>query len=309
MGFADGFYYGQGRIICDTSTFSVGDTIRVRSMTDSSKVWNQQVATVGTSLVFTVPPYDYYKICEVQDIGGVATEVGEVYREIGFGTSVYIGIADWDKQSMAYAQSVLNSHQELSLLNIGDEFKIKVSMSGVPTDWPVLVGAVNLYSSHEIIYISKYVEDYMDMVNVSAYSTSKFRTALDTFYSNIDSKDKQYIKVKTVNAGKGNYGNTLDTSDNYVWLPTAYEIWGSKSGVPTIEASYNSRFPIFTTASNRIRQNTSGVTSYWWTASKDATNTTAHWLAVKPSDGDSIGINNNTIPAYLLPCFRLTADS
>ena len=68
MGYADGYYYGQGRIICDTSTFSVGDTIRVRSMTDSNKVWNKQVATVGTPLVFTVPCYDYYKICTVQDI-------------------------------------------------------------------------------------------------------------------------------------------------------------------------------------------------------------------------------------------------
>lgn len=146
MGYADGYYYGQGRIICDTSTFSVGDTIRVRSMTDSSKVWNQQVATVGTALVFTVPCYDYYKICTVQTIDDTPTEIGGDYRTVDYGQTLFIDTLNLN--SLAGHQGLLNAHQHTNKLAIGDEVPITVGGS----DWIIQVADFNHYSANDIVW-------------------------------------------------------------------------------------------------------------------------------------------------------------
>lgn len=297
MGYPDGYYYGQGRIICDTSTFSVGDTIRVRSMTDSSKVWNQQVATVGTALVFTVPCYDYYKICTVQDIGGTPTEIGGVYKTVDYGQTIFIGNM-WDKSTLKGYQGILNAHQEQYLVTEGD--KVPLLVDGIVLYFSV--AAKNLYDYHELIFVadeiwttSAFISDY--------FSTSYLIPILEDFYSKIEANDKALIKKKTVKAGATNNQAVLDTSNQFIWVPTMTEVFGT--GASNIELDVNNQFPIFTVANDRIRKY-NGTATKWYTASHAPVsgNYTEFVSATGTASYDVWSAVNG-----VLPCFRLTADS
>jgi hypothetical protein len=298
MGYPDGYYYGQGRIICDTSTFSVGDTIRVRSMTDSSKVWNQQVATVGTALVFTVPCYDYYKICTVQDIGGVATEVGGVYKTVDYGQTLFINVLD--KTTLSGIQGILNPHQEGDLLNIGDE--VKISIGGNP--WIMQIANINTVD-HIIDFVSK--EVYSKSVPTSAnsvnYTTSPapLRTIMQNIYNNIDANDKQFIKETTLCGSQD--GNTTNYTifKDYVYACDRTAVDGLVSGTPPIQRY---QFALFATAANRVKQY-QGSTSGWWTC--DGAGSAGQWAKVNVS-GNVAG-DARTYQEGVVPCFRLTADS
>lgn len=294
MGYPDGYYYGQGRIICDTSTFSVGDTIRVRSMTDSSKVWNQQVATVGTALVFTVPCYDYYKICTVQTIDNTPTEIGGVYKTVDYGQTLFINVLD--KSTLAGQQGILNAHQEGSLIAIGDELPITVNGS----DWIVQVANINT-TDHIIDYVSKYVYSlsYPTSANSSYYTTSLLRTAMQNFYNNIDNKDKQYIK-ETKLSGRQDGSNNYALFNDYVYACDRTAIDGVIEGTPLI-ARY--QFALFITQANRIKTY-QGNPRGWWTCDGAST---GNW--VKVTQTGTVSGDARTYQEGVVPCFRLTADS
>lgn len=297
MGYPDGYYYGQGRIICDTSTFSVGDTIRVRSMTDSSKVWNQQVATVGTALVFTVPCYDYYKICTVQDIGGVATEIGGVYKTVDYGQTIYVDNM-FDKSTLCGVQGILDSHNE-NQLNIGDSVFMNIQGGN---KWETLVGAINPYSSHEVILVSKYLYD--STFTFGANHTAK-RNAETAFYNLISADDKALLKDKQVNAGTYPNGSTAMVYTSKVWSPTSYELFGAIGGQSSFEAENNVQFAIFTSQVNRVKSVINGSPTHYATSSNAIS-----WADVQAfyvlSNGASTS-STSVVNTRVLPCFRLTA--
>ena len=298
MGYADGYYYGQGRIICDTSTFSVGDTIRVRSMTDSNKVWNKQVATVGTALVFTVPCYDYYKICTVQDIGGTPTEIGGVYKTVDYGQTLFINVLD--KTTLGGIQGILNAHQEASQLAIGDE--VNITVDGVLT--PFLIGAINLYDTHEVIFVGKYIAGTSTWGGYSGYGTTVIKQFLETFYNNIKTEEKALIKA-TDRSSRRPYSSTQDTYTEYVFANNHTEIDGNPVGWPVYTQS---QFPIFTTQNNRIKSYEGNTRSWWLSDGYNASNSSAVYYV---ETNGSIQSDNNpsSTSRGILPCFRLTADS
>ena len=298
MGYADGYYYGQGRIICDTSTFSVGDTIRVRSVYNVSQTEDKQVVTVGTPLIFTVPPYDYYKICRVQTINDTPTEVGGEYVEIGFGDLHRSNVLD--KTTLSGIQGILNAHQEGDLLNIGDE--VTISIGGNP--WIMQIANINTVD-HIIDFVSK--EVYSKSVPTSAnsvnYTTSPapLRTIMQNIYSNIDTKDKQFIKETTLCGSQD--GNTTNYTifKDYVYACDRTAVDGLVSGTPPIQRY---QFALFVTAANRVKQY-QGSTSGWWTC--DGAGSAGQWAKVNVS-GNVAG-DARTYQEGVVPCFRLTADS
>ena len=307
MGYADGYYYGQGRIICDTSTFSVGDTIRVRSMTDSSKVWNQQVATVGTALVFTVPCYDYYKICTVQTINDTLTEIGGVYKTVDYGQTLFINVLN--KSSLAGIQAILNAHQETQILNIGDEVTIEVSNA----PWVMQIADINRYSSHEVIFVSKLAWQTNRWAgNASGYyADNDLRTKVQSFYSYIAETDRQYISARTKSGHISAYQNAgyKDFSDK-IWIPNAKEVLGDYPdtgyrGSPNIAPL---QFSLFTTQENRVRLNSSDLPVTWWTCDGSAQAPTYYYAWGISATGTS-SFNTNTTTNYIVPCFILTEAS
>ena len=304
MGYADGYYYGQGRIICDTSTFSVGDTIRVRSMTDSNKVWNKTVATVGTALVFTVPPYDYYTICQVVN----NTEIKARYTTLDYGQTYLAKLTD--KKSLQGVQDILNAHQENDIFSIGDEVTITVNGA----DWTMQVGGIDIYDTHEIILVSKYLYDSYSWNTGSSgkpkYSQTPLVTQCDSFYLAINGAERELIKYKTVNACYSDNG--LDTTSQKVWLPTVTEIFGGSGNIGTHtrtpEIGLNSQFPIFTTATDRIRQYNNTATQ-WFTASQQSNNASTRYWYLVTATGTYNDTSYDNMTAGILPCFHLVADS
>lgn len=301
MGYADGYYYGQGRIICDTSTFSVGDTIRVRSMTDSSKVWNQQVATVGTALVFTVPCYDYYKICTVQDIGGTPTEIGGVYKTVDYGQTLFINVLDTD--SLTGIKGIINAHQENQFFNVGDIKTIKVGGSDVE----IQIFAIDLYSSHEIIFGCKNIwtqSQWNSSAIAIAYEDSVIRSVVQSFYTQMEEADKACLDLMTRNqlnvwsATSPQYNEYQDK----VWLPNLSEVFAD---YPPNPPQPRIQFPIFSTQANRIRQY-EGVNAAWWLT--DNGGSTAAYMSYVQTNGNwTSDVKSATLG--ILPCFRIKADS
>lgn len=289
MGYADGYYYGQGRIICDTSTFSVGDTIRVRSMTDSSKVWNQQVATVGTALVFTVPCYDYYKICTVQTIDNTPTEIGGVYKTVDYGQTLFINVID--KTTLGGVQGILNAHQGSDLLSIGDE--VNVTIGGVQEPYALLkVTPTEAYFGWRYISDTPYgltPVKYSDRTGINAYC--------DSIYSDMADNDKQYIKDRVV---KFKYAVAIYQTTRKIWIPTTNEVFGTDA---TEAAAGITQFPIFATQVNRVKTLKGGQTGDWQTASSNGDGSKTVYV------GQDGSINQSTGTSRALPCFMLTADS
>lgn len=291
MGFADGYYYGQGRIICDTSTFSVGDTIRVRSMTDSSKVWNQQVATVGTALVFTVPCYDYYKICTVQTINDTPTEIGGVYKTVDYGQTLFIDVID--KTTLGGIQGILNAHQESSQLAIGDE--VDITVNGNP--WTMQIAGINVYHPHDIMYTSKHIWK-TETAKFDYTSSGYARTDCQMFYSDISAEERQYIKEVTRSCRQTN--GTVKTYDDYCF------VLGNKETLN--EANYGFannqvQMPLFVTAANRIKT-FNGTTMGYWTS--DDYNTTNGVIYVTSNGITGLAGSGNL---GVVPSFMLIADS
>lgn len=302
MGYADGYYYGQGRIICDTSTFSVGDTIRVRSMTDSNKVWNKQVVTVGTALVFTVPCYDYYKICTVQDISGTPTEIGGVYKTVDYGQTLFINVLD--KTTLGGIQGILNAHQEGDILVIGDE--VPITVGGSP--WIMQVGDIDT-TNHKVKMVSKNLysttifSPSIDYTN--GYITSNARTSAQAFYTNISENDKPYIKLANRQCSPYNGGSYKAFTD-YVWLPNQNEISGS--GVAATPIYPITQFAIFVTQSNRVKTY-QGNAKDWWTC--DCNNSDSQYAVGVTGTGEvySGSFKRTSSNIGILPCFEMSADS
>ena len=308
MGYADGFYYGQGRIICDTSTFSVGDTIRVRSMTDSSKVWNQQVATVGTALVFTVPCYDYYKICTVQTIDDTPTEIGGVYKTVDYGQTLYLDMLN--KATLGGIKGILNAHQENDIMSIGDEVTIKVNN----VDYVVQVAEIDLYDSHEITFVGKVCWDTSKFNTSGIYknytaSPAELRVKMQDFYSAMTAEDKALLSLvnKPTLADNISGSYSWGTFSDYVFPPNCYEIFATTNTNCPLPLH---QFPIFATQANRIKAY-NGSTVHWWSCDG------------QPGDGSgnpgSAIISTVTgVQSYagktatgigVVPCFRISADS
>lgn len=306
MSWSETYKVGFAKIICDTSTMSVGDTIRVRSMTDSSLVMNKQVVTVGTPVIFDVGFIkDYVKICMVQTINSVETEVGGVYKTLDYGQTIYVDNV-FDLHTLQGIQGVLNAHNENQVLSIGDEVTIKVNIGGTPTDWVMQVGAIDLYNSHEVIFVSKNLYDKVALSDQNIWSNQAIKTSADTFYSNIVENDKQYIKQTTKQA-KSASGDELSTYNAYAYVPNAGELFG---GSYITMASYNpsiSQLPIFTTQGNRIKTYNGTATNY---ATCDISGYSSGWTFYGCDTTGAVqsGYVKNT-QMGVLPCFRLTADS
>lgn len=313
MGYPDGYYYGQGRIICDTSTFSVGDTIRVRSVYNALQTEDKQVVTVGTPLIFTVPPYDYYKICKVVDIGGVDTEIGGVFTSIDYGQTYHTKVID--DTTLQGMQQLLNAHQENNI-EIGHE--ITITVDNAP--YPVILLDKNRYNNHEMIFGSKYIwKSYQwdsSTDGKGTYANSPLRTQCNDFYTRIDIADRTLIKDKQVVASA--YQSHSSTNDK-IWLPTPTELLGAnaqQNQLSAEEKNNNVQFAYFVTQANRVKTLNGVANSYYTASGAYLSDYYRYWWCVK-ADGQSEITAYDSMPgAYtdrlirgLLPCFHLTEDS
>lgn len=298
MSWAEMQKMGYARIICDTSTMTVGDTIRVKSVYNPTQYMDKQVVTVGTPIVFDLGFIkDYVKICMVQTINNVETEVGGVYKTLDYGQTIYVDNM-FDKSTLRGVQGILDSHNE-NQLNIGDSVFMNIQGGN---KWETLVGAINPYSSHEVILVSKYLYD--STFTFVANHTAK-RNAETAFYNLISADDKALLKDKQVNAGTYPNGSTAMVYTSKVWSPTSYELFGAIASQSSFEAENNVQFAIFTSQVNRVKSVINGSPTHYATSSNAIS-----WADVQVIFMGTSGSNNYTTSlanCRVLPCFRLTA--
>ena len=313
MAFSDTKWGGFAKIIVDTSAMTVGDTVRVKSVTTGTN-YDKQVVTVGTPLIWETDIYkDYVKICMVQDIGGTPTEIGGLYRKLDYGETAYINALD--KSTLQGMQGILNAHNELAVYNIGDEIKIKIN-DGTVKDWIMQVGRID-GANHTIDLVSKYgyeaVYWYTSGSTVAgvyysdATDAQSARKRCQAFYNAIIESDRQFIKSTRRSCRSAQSTNAWKQFDDHVWLPNAYEI---SSGVGSNYQDSNvpkTQFPIFTTQASRVKTDINGTARTWWTCDGYVANDKIAFV-VAPN-GTTGYYSDGGYTSHLVPCFRLTADS
>ena len=293
MSFAEMQYYGNGRIIADTSTFSVGDKIRVRSMVDNTKIWDKTVATVGTPLVYDVPCKDYYKMCIVRLVSGVETEIGGYYKTLDFGQTLFIDVLD--KDSLLGIKGIVNAHQENTLLSLGDE--VTISVNAAPVTFQI--AAINLYASHEVIFVAKDIytttTPYYDYTSTS----SGLRPILQSFYANMTNNDKSALSKVVRKCRSGASGYPILTYEDFVWTVGMTEV-----GSNQVSGTEQSQFPLFATQANRIKK-FNGTAAIWYS---DDGYSTSNIYYIK-ADGSVTSNNWAGSSQGVVPCFAIRADA
>lgn len=373
----------KGAIIFDTTTLSVGNVVRARSITNPFHIYEQTVLESGPQIVMRVEPFEQWKICLLEygvptvkietesttalsvsvtvqgtnkskhtvnstdtdysvscisivwndersawvmtatadctfnsnsysngdeiDVWGEddvveltvvgelqeSIEIGGVYKTVDYGQTLFINVLD--KTTLGGIQGILNAHQETELLNISDE--VNITVNGSP--WTMQIAKID-GSSHYVELVPKYVtDDILPNSNADYANRTTVKNTLLSFYSSIIESDRNLIKEKVVNYVSNGSSGQVKTINQKVWLPTRVEIDGT--GPET-----GSRFPIFTTQANRVKRKTGGTAVAYMLAGCTYTGSAGYTDYVSAS-GNASYTNNATL--YMLPCFRLTADS
>ena len=304
MGFSDGFYYGQGKIIVNTALLLDGDVIRVRSVTTPTKVWNKTVVSGDEFLVFEVPGKDYYKISLVQDVENTPTEVANVFRTVDYGQVMLVDVLN--KTSLAGIQAILNSHSENDLLNIGDEVIIKVG--GI--DWTMQVVGMDLYDEHEVVFASKYVFTTTQWGgNNMAYNNANcaVRNACLNFLNTMNPDDSKYLKAwtKTPFGSMSNNTRQMITITDKVQIPMVNEVIPNQESFAwTIQPKH---FPYFYDATKRIKTTRDGTVTGWWRCEYAVDSSGSRWYSITTAGAGTYTIYSSNLG--VVPCFHLTADA
>lgn len=300
MAYDDTKWGGFAKIIVDTSTMSVGDTVRVKSVTTGTN-YDKQVVTVGTPLIWETDIYkDYVKICMVQTINDTPTEIGGVYRTVDYGQTLFINVLD--KTTLGGIQGILNSHQETSLLNIGDE--VDITVNGSP--WTMQIAGINIYDSHEVIFASKYfytTGQYSTTNNVP-YSSSSclLRQNNEAFYNAMSETDKAFLKDWTKTPR--DY-STVHSYTAKVQAPMINEVGASVSRAYTIPPVL---LPLFSTQASRVKTDVNGVGESWWSSEYDH-DSSGMYMNVVSELGVATANEKWNGTGGTVPLFRLLADS
>lgn len=305
MAYDDTKWGGFAKIIVETSTLTAGDTVRVRSMTDANAIYDKTVVTAGTPLLFETEIFkDYVKICTVQDIGGVATEIGGVYRTVDYGQTLHLDTLN--KSTLQGIKGILNAHQENDIMSIGDEVSIKINN----IDYAVQVAEIDLYDSHEITFVGKACWDLSAFSGAGNYtyydsSPATLRTKMQDFYNAMTAEDKALLDLVTKPTLADNINGqwAWRTFSDYVYPPNTYEVFAINNTNCPLPLH---QFPIFTTQENRIKT-CNGNSVAWWhcdgAIGSVGSAATTHATGVASASTHAFTGNG------ALPCFRISADA
>lgn len=291
MSWAEMNKMGYATIIVDTSTMSVGDTVRVKSVFNPTHYLDKQVVTVGTPLTFDLGFIkDYVKICMVQTINDTPTEIGGVYKTVDYGQTLFIDVID--KTTLGGIQGILNAHQESSQLAIGDE--IDITVNGSP--WTMQIAGIDIYNSHEVILTSKNIWNLCP--SQYDYTGSSMRQAVQAFYNIIDNNDKSYIKQVTRACRQ--YNSTEKTYSDYCYVLGNKETVNA-GGYGVVSSQI--QMPLFVTAQNRIKTY-NGTANIYMTSDDYTSSGGINCVSTTGNISTQVGGDFGVVPS-----FTLLADS
>ena len=284
-----GMMYGKIIVIADSSqsgntcTFTSGTTI--------------QEKTVGSDGIIDafLPALKRWTV----SLDGYSEAV-----DLGCGECHTVDLAQ-DKTTWRGIQNILEAHKEAELLEIGDE--LTVTIGGV--EYTYQVGAIDLYEAHEVIFVPKTCvgarQHHTSNTNAGGWAQSDIRAYLNgAFKEGLPTEIRDNLKVISFKSSAGGQSSAITTTDDYVWLPREYEIFGGTTYAAATEAQYCRQYPIFATAAQRIRTN-NGVAADWWEASAHVSGSTTFCFVYTDGSADNHGAGYSI---GLVPCFRFTAD-
>ncbi len=273
----------------------------------SGTVYNTELGADGNGHV-TVTGMEYYSLeFYYVDENNQEVSVFTDALEVNMGCFYYISIG-YDITSWEGIQNILNAHKETELLTIGDE--LKVTIEGV--EYTYQVGGINLYDSHEVIFVPKTCVGtarvhHATNTNTGGWQSSDIRTYLNgTFKTGLPDVIRNNLKTLEFKTSAGGGQTTLYTTLDYVWLPREFEVMGAITYSANTEVPYCRQYPIFATADQRIRT-LNGSAVAWYDSSPNASSTT-NFCAVSAT-GAAVSPAANRTNTGIVPCFRFTANN
>ena len=134
------------------------------------------------------------------------------------------------------------------------------------------------------------------------WCNGQYKNALPSVLQNIIKQ----VSIYTDNTGGGSdTASYVTTTDDYVFLPAEFEIFGARTYANSAEKNHQEQYEYFKTTSNRCKNpkwNSSSVSGFWWERSPYSSNST-YFCRV---DGSGTAYNGSAGNAYgLAPAFCL----
>lgn len=139
--------------------------------------------------------------------------------------------------------------------------------------------------------------------NVGGWTSSARRQWCNGgFYNSMPNEIKGVVKQVQKQTTAGNQSATMNTDNDYIFLPSEYEVFGTVSGA---KAQEGNQYSYYTTAANRYKYpkwDSSAVSNHWWERSPCGSN--SMFFCFFDSNG-SAGINYATGTFGLAPSWAL----
>ncbi len=127
--------------------------------------------------------------------------------------------------------------------------------------------SMTFMASHAL-YVSKPLHD--EYSNSGGWGSTTLRTWLNNrFYAGIPLQMRQLIKQVIVNSSAGDQSTEILASDNYVYIPSVFEVNATSTAEPYINETTGT-IDYITSNEMRIRKTTDGTAVDWWTRSPNA---------------------------------------
>lgn len=127
--------------------------------------------------------------------------------------------------------------------------------------------SMTFMGSHAL-YVSKPLHD--EYSNSGGWGSTTLRTWLNNrFYAGIPLQMRQLIKQVIVNSSAGDQSTEILASDNYVYIPSIFEVNATSTAEPYINETTGT-IDYITSNEMRIRKTTDGTAVDWWTRSPNA---------------------------------------
>lgn len=297
----------QSKLECRSNLLlDIGKTVRV---TNEAQMW-EKIFDEELSVVFTLPGTNKYTVALIGD-----GEQPEYEEDILLGYGEYkVMKLEYNKSTFQGIQSLLNAHKE-NELEVGDEIPLTLEDG---TEMVYQVGGVDIYDDHDVVFVPKWLYPKampMDSRTVSFYGgwNATYLNAWlnNDLFDNFPDEVKN-LMVNTTQYTAVNFGyDDVQKTEGKIFLPTAWEVFGSDSGASPKEHTYsNSRqWPIFAVSSNRIKKlGKDGDFIHYWTSSSLYHDRALYMYAVIVNMGGLVGSLPTNSTIGVLPCFRLKAQ-
>lgn len=304
MGYDDGYYYGQGKLIC-TSTAEADNGKAVSVKNTDGKTWSGTLA--DGKCVFTLPPRDVYTISLMAK------------EEVQYSTTVIMGYGDcmvvevgMDKTTPLGIKAIVNAGLEDDFFLAGDQVTVMEGGSEVTFDVLHVGYRVSEYGHNIILGRHDCMPNAKQMqsanTNAGGYKATLIATYLDgEYYSGLSDEWQKVISEYAFQASIGSQSTTLQNEEHKVWIPMEYNIFGATTSAAATEHTVggNEQFAYFATAANRVKS-INGAACNWWECSPFA-GSSASFCYVTAAGAASYAYASSAFG--VLPCFMIAADN